>query len=446
MRPGSAQPAPGTNGYPQQSARPSFQPNGNQGGGPAGGSRPQDHGDWGDRTERIDRVNASGYPDPRPAGRGQGPAAPRTSGPLGRASGYGAAPSASPGYGPPPGRGRGDNARSDNAAWQAPDRREADRRDRGREPNGSRPAHARDATRSSGGADDDPLTSKAYSRSARSETDGRSYRAAARRSQAQATLTEQAETFITGRYQQSGQHQADRPGDYWYRDDAPTTMTQATAARYPAPNGQVPGTSAQGVAGPGIPGPGNQGPGNQGPGNHGGHPAQPGRGQAGTGHGQGPAHGGQPGRSGGQGVPGLPAAGGPGAVPYDRPSQPQRPAHREPEPHRQPGRPQLPAAAAPGNGLAVPGGAAGASGGAGGQNPYDSGVTGSYPYPGQAYGARQAATGPAQDGADDRYYRPPTSGGYPADRTSQGRSDQGRSDQGRSGYANDYPASSDRRY
>jgi hypothetical protein len=468
MRPGPAQPGSGTNGYPQPSARPSFQPNGYQaagsaggptGSGPAGGSRPQDRGDWGDRTERIDRVNASGYPDPRPAGRGQGSAAPRTSGPLGRAAGYGSAPPASPGFSPAAGRGRGDNARPENArpdntAWQAPDRREPDRNGHGRESSGSWPAQTRGATRPRGGADEDPLTSKAYSRSAQSETDGRSYRVAARRSQAQTQLTDQAETFITGRYQQSGQHRADRPGDYWYRDDAPASATQATAARYSAPNGQVPGTSAPGVPGPGSQGPGNHSSGNHSSGNHSGRPAQPGRGQAGTGrgpgssHGAGPAQGGQPGRGGAQGVPGLPGASGPGAAPYDRPSQP-RPGYREPEPNRQPSRPQLPAAAAPGNGLAVSGGASAASAGpstVGGQNPYDAGVAGSYPYPGQHYGPRQATTGPAPDVADDRYHRPSVSGGYPANGSGQGGSGQGRGDQGRNGYANGYPASSDRRH
>ena len=72
----------------------SYQPNGLAG-------RPQDNresdsrqadrsadrgADWGERTERIDRVNASGYPEPRGNSRSQGPARPgssRTSGPLG---------------------------------------------------------------------------------------------------------------------------------------------------------------------------------------------------------------------------------------------------------------------------------------------------------------------------------------------------------------------------
>jgi hypothetical protein len=442
-RPGPAQPGPGQNGFAQPVARPSFQPNGYQAGGAAAaqaGGRPQDRGDWGDRTERIDRVNASGYPDPRPSGRGQGPGGPRASGPLGRATGYGPGPSGTASYGAAPGRGRGDGARSDNgrpdnAGWQAPDRREPDRRDRGRDTSGAWPAQARGGSKPRGGAEEDPLTSTAYSRSAQSETDGRSYRVAARRSQAQTMLTEQAETFITGQYQQSSQQQTGRTGEYWYRDDAPTTTTQATAARYPAPGGQGP-----------------SGPGSHGAGSHGGHHAQPGRSQASAGHGQGQAHGGQPGqpsRNGGRAAPGLPSAGLPGGQ-YDaqqpRPSQQQR---QQPQ-QRQPSQAQLPAASPPaaGGGLSGAGGAnAGAPAGsrptgAGGENPYDSGITGSYPYSGQPYAARPAATtGPAQDGADDRYYRPSPADGYAA-----GGASQGRADRGRGGYGNGYPATRDRGY
>jgi hypothetical protein len=445
-RPGPAQPGPGPNGFPQPAARPSFQPNGQtagQAGGQAGG-RPQDRGDWGDRTERIDRVNASGYPDPRPSGRSQAPGGPRASGPLGRAAGYGPGPSGPSGYSAPQGRGRGDsvrpdNGRPDNAAWQPPDRREPDRRDRGRETSGAWPAHARGGSHSRGGAEDDPLTSKAYSRSAQAETDGRSYRVAARRSQAQTQLTEQAETFITGQYQQASQYQAGRNGEHWYRDDAPTTMTQATAARYPAPGGQ-----------------GQGGQGSQGPGNHGGHAAQPGRSQASAGHSQGQALGGQPGqpnRSGGRTAPGQPPAGLPSGQ-YDaqqpRPNQQQR---QQPQ-HRQPSQAQLPSAGHPGAGLpaaslppagAPNGGHAGGvpagprPTGAGGQNPYDSGANASYPYPSQSYAARTAATGPVQDGADDRYRRPSPADGHGAGGTSQGRADQDRN-----GYG--YPATGDRRY
>jgi hypothetical protein len=87
---------------------------------------------------------------------------------------------------------------------------------------------SRDPGRTSGGwpsAEDDPLTSKAFSRSALTDTDGRSYRAA-HRSQAPAdrraaALTEQTQTFGT-----NAQFQAD---------------PQAPTASYPAYNGQQPG-------------------------------------------------------------------------------------------------------------------------------------------------------------------------------------------------------------
>jgi hypothetical protein len=63
---------------------------------------------------------------------------------------------------------------------------------------------------------DDPLTSTAYSRSALTDTDGRSYRVAARRSQAQAKLTEQTESQLAGQYQQGSypryQGSGARPG------------------------------------------------------------------------------------------------------------------------------------------------------------------------------------------------------------------------------------------
>ena len=488
-RPGPAKPGPGANGFSQPAARPSFQPNGYQpagyqASGPAGG-RPQDRGDWGDRTERIDRVNAAGYPDQRPSGRGQGP------GTLG-ASGYQPAPTGTPSFTASPGRGRADNgrpesgrqdnARADNAAWQAPGRRDPGRRDHGRdngrevngrETSGGWPTQARGASPARGGGEDDPLTSKAYSRSAQAETDGRSYRVAARRSQAQTKLTDQAETFITGHYQQSSQYQSGRTGEYWYRDDAPTTISQATAGRYPAPVGQGTGTSGAGT---------------QGPGTHGGHAAQPARSQASPARGQLPANGGQPGMPGhnggraGSSLPStsIPGAGLPGGQ-YDgqqaRPAQPQRPPqHRQPQ-HRQP-QPQLPSAAlpaanpptagAPGGGYAgggAPTGSIGAGGAmsngaagtrptaAGGQNPYDSGVTGSYPYSNQTYNGRQATSGPAQGGpaqggTDDRYYRPAPADGYGAGQNggSHGPGGQGRADQGRNGYANGYPANGDRRY
>jgi len=264
--------------------------------------------------------------------------------------------------------------------------------------------------------DDDPLTSKAYSRAATTETDGRSYRAAARRSQAQTKLTDQAaETFISGQYQQPAQNQASRSGEYWqYRDDA-----QPSAGRYPAPGSQGPG------------------------GGQGGHQAQPGRGPAGPG--QGPGLGGQPsqpGRNPGRPGPGSGLPGGQYEAQQPRPSQQQRP-----QPQRQPGQQQVPSAGLPTTGPAAggPGGpsAAGPSGGraagTGGLNPYDSTVSGSYPYPGQPYPGRPAPANPAQDSTDDPYYRPSAPDGY-----GTGNASQGRTDQSRGGYG--YPASGDRRH
>ncbi len=98
--------APSTTG-----PRPSFQP----GSGPAAsrpaGGRPSDRAaDWGERTERIDRVDAAGYPEPRPNGRVQAPGRPSTptagatSGPFGATAAPGTV-----------GRGRIDNGRGDNS-------------------------------------------------------------------------------------------------------------------------------------------------------------------------------------------------------------------------------------------------------------------------------------------------------------------------------------------
>jgi hypothetical protein len=449
-RPGLAAPGTGSSGFGQTAPRPSFQPNGHQSGGaPASASgRPQGGGDW-DRTERIERVNASGYPDSRPASRSQAPGSAdrtRSSGPLGAPTSYGpGGPAAAAGRGRPdnsrpdnsrpdtgrpdtgrPELGRLDNGRADNGAWAAADRREPGR-DASREVSGawsaapSRGAHAR-------AADDDPLTSTAYSRSAQSETDGRSYRVAARRSQAQVQLTEQAETFITGGYQQQqpGQHPSGRTGEYWqYRDDTPTTITPAPAGRYQ--------------------GPGGQGPGNQGHAAQGGHHAQPSFTQAS------PAQPANPGR----GNPGRPASAGLPSGQYD--SQQPRPQQRQ-----QPQQRQLPAggasatgvptvslpAAGPASSAPPPSSPPGArqQPAAGGLNPYDSGATGSYPYP-----ARPAPAGPVQDAADDRYYRPSAAngqagGGAGQNGTSQNGTGQGRADQSRAGYGNGYPANGDRRY
>jgi hypothetical protein len=427
MRPGPAQPGPGASGSPQSAPRPSFQPtNGYQPGAAPSASRPQDRSDWGDRTERIERVNAAGYPEPRPASRSQG---------HGQAAGRGASGPLGLGTGAPATQGRG---RNDGGAWRAPERQVPDRqaperpaadrwepgRDSGRETSGSWPApvppRGGPAARTGTGTDDDPLTSKAYSRAATTETDGRSYRAAARRSQAQTMLTDQAaETFTSGQYQQPAQHQAGRSGEYWqYRDDA---QPSAGPGRYPAPGSQGPG------------------------GSQGGHQAQPGRGPAGPG--QGPGHGGQPSQSGrNPGRPGLPGAGSglPGGqyeAQQPRPSQQQRQ-----QPQRQPGQQQVPTAGLPTAGSASGGPAAagpggGRAAGTGGLNPYDTTVSGSYPYPGQSYPARSAPANPAQDSTDDQYYRPPAPDGH-----GTGSASQGRTDQSRGGYGNGYPASGDRRH
>jgi hypothetical protein len=412
------------NSFPQPALRPSFQPNSRQSGSlpgtapapaPAGG-RQQDRGDWGDRTERIERVNAAGYPEPRPGGRSQGlsspGAAPRSSGPLG--PGTSSSPGL-PGTHGTPGRGRGDNSARRGSDRPAPERREPDRRepsrDSGRDAGGPWPAPvpARGGSPARTGTDDDPLTSKAYSRAALSETDGRSYRVAARRSQAQVKLTEQtAETFINAQYQQG------RGNEQWqYRGEMPASSQQA--ASHQAPSHQAPSAGRY-----------------QAPGGQAGHGAQAGRGQAGPAQPSG--HGGQPGQPGrGSSRPGLPgaSAGRPGGQ-YE--AQPSRP----PQQQRQP---QLPAA---GQQASDPGSAR--PSGTGGLNPYDSVVPGSYPYPNQnqnqnrAYPTRPAPTGAAQDGADDRYQRPPAPDGYGTAGPGQGGGDRGRN-----GYGNGYPPSGGRR-
>jgi len=480
-RPGPNSPVSTSGGFPKQQppARPSFQPTSTRSGGmpsagpggPAGGgSRNGRQQDWGDRTERIERVNASGYPEPRPAARSQGPGSgsgrSRGSGPLGLGAGAsgmpGPVPGAVPGSPGVPGapvRGRGDNA-----AWRAPDRREPERqapdrqpsdrqapdrqapdrrvpgRDGGLEASGPWPAaaHARGAAPARGGSDDDPLTSKAYSRAAMSETDGRSYRVAARRSTAQAKLTEPAETFLSAPYQPAKTQQG-RGGDYWqYRDDTPAPVPQSPAAqsasgRYPALGGhQAPPGRGQG--GPGQPAPGHAGLGQAGPG-------------------QGPGRGSQPGFTpGNPGRPALPGAGTgprPGLPPAQYEAQQPR-SSQQPRPQ-----PQLPAAglpAAPPSSGSPAGPAANGPGGgrpgAGGQNPYDSGVTGSYPYSSQPYpGGRPVPGSPAEDGTGDPYYRPVPTGyaadAYPAAGTGQSRADY---EQGRTGYGSGYPATGDRRY
>jgi hypothetical protein len=164
-------------GLPQ----PTFQPNGAR-----AASRPPERPDWGERTERIDRVTATGYPEPRHGARPQDPRGQDSRGAL---------------------EGQG--------VW-------------GQDATGH---DARNQGRPRRGADDDPLTSKAWSRSALTDTDGRSYRVAARRAQVpgdrrEAALSEQTQTFSMPQYpadpqagtarnpgqgaQHSGQHPYDR--------------------------------------------------------------------------------------------------------------------------------------------------------------------------------------------------------------------------------------------
>lgn len=408
----NARPASGSGGFPQAAPRPSFQPNGYQPGAPAGsgpasgghgggspaGGRQQDRGDW-DRTERIERVNASGYPDQRPAARFQGaPVAP--------------SPASS-------GRGRDDGARADGGRadgdpWRTP-REPA--RDGGRDTGGWSPA-ARGPAPAHRGADDDPLTSNAYSRSALAETDGRSYRVAARRSQAQTKLTDQAETFITGQYQ-SGSYGTGYTGDY------PTASFQPADQRTDQRSGDYRQYRGDATATGG----------------------QPRSGQTPTG--QYPAYGGQPGYQsqpgrGGESAGRPGSAGGQYDVQQSRPSQQHTQSqHRPPGQPGQPGQAQAAAGGVPAGGRSPAGDAL---------NPYDAGITGSYPYPGQSYPARPAAAGSAQDGADDRYYRPSPQDGRAAGQSGVGHSGVGQSGAGQSGagqgvnYRTTYPAPPDRRY
>jgi hypothetical protein len=162
-------------------AQPTFQPNGAR-----AASRPPERPDWGERTERIDRVTATGYPEPRHSARPQDSRGQDSRGAL---------------------EGQG--------VWG----HDATGRD------------ARNHGRPRRGADDDPLTSKAWSRSALTDTDGRSYRVASRRAQVpddrrEAALSEQTQTFSMPQYpadpqagiarnpgqgtQHSGQHPYDR--------------------------------------------------------------------------------------------------------------------------------------------------------------------------------------------------------------------------------------------
>jgi hypothetical protein len=418
--PGQAQrPGSGSGAFPQSPPRPSFQPNGRQPGNSSAGGRQQDRGDWGDRTERIERVNASGYPDQRPNGRGTG--GPGTGG-LGTGGPSGA-----------PGRGR-----DDTGGWRTPDRREADRRESGRREgsadSGSWPVPARGGAPAWTGADDDPLTSQAYSRSSLTDTDGRSYRVAARRSQAQAMLTEQTESFITGQYQSvNGQYQSGHTGEY------PTAAFQPAGQRtgeYRQYQGDAPATAGYPAAG--------------GPRAYGGQDSRQAAGQPARAIG-GPA-------DSGAAAANWPAQ--PGGQQYDRQPQQQRPQAQSRPPAPLPAVP-LSAPVPAGNGpatesspVAQPGGGVPAKGGL---NPYDVAITGSYPYVGQAFPAAvpgsaqtgsapagSASAGPAQAGVDDPYYRPLPSNGYPS-RGDTGSGDPAQAGYG-AGYGNGYQDPRDRRY
>jgi hypothetical protein len=510
--------------------RPSFQPGSGPAAGRATGGRPS-AADWGERTERIDRVNAAGYPEPRANGRGQAPGRPG-----GSAAGAASDPFRAPAAPGTPGRGRVDNSRVDTGRidtgridngridgpdWRTPDRREQGR-DANREPNrasGGWPAAGRGGV---SGADragdrpgaDDPLTSTAYSRASASDSDGRSYRVAARRSQAQAKLTEQTQVFsaptgypsdqhrtgpyetgltgeyparqyetgaagapggarggqyqtgVTGEYP-TGQHRsagvsgvpgksaADqyRTGDYptgdyrgadyqtgeygHYRSDA-----QPSDARYAGYSGSQSGLSGQPSAAVGS-----------------GQPGQPSRrgqqapvGPGGLNTASGPnGFGGQPtgstGRASQPNAIGAPSGQYPAEQPRHRQHRPQsqppqsQPPQSQPslshaplshaplshaprahapqaQPPRQTVQPHVPTSGGQGangqGGGSPAGGAPSRSLPAGsGRNPYESAVTGSYPYPSQPYPARPGPSAnrtsdanPAADGRDGRYYRP----------------------------------------
>jgi len=462
-------------GFPAAAPRPSFQPNNFAAPAPAASRPPQDRGDWGERTERIERVNLSGYPEPRPAGRGQGEGQPTGHHP---AAGPGSAPSrpAAPPVpaGPAAGagahaRGRGDAGPADTGFRPAPDRREAARgpasRDSGHEAGGSIWSVPPRDTGPARGTDDDPLTSTAYSRSALNETDGRSYRVAARRSQAQTQLTDQTEGFVSGEYQQSqrrggltddyptasfqpvgqraGQHRQSSDDQYrgdqyrgeQYRDGGGASAAQQATVRYPAYGSQQgnpaqPDRSQQ--AAPGQPALGEP------------TASQPALGQSGFGSGYGPGSAAQPGRGGnGTSYPGSGAAGG-GRAANSLPVNDRAGGQYESRPpqHRQPGQPQ-PSASPLSAPVASPGQPGGAPSGPRsaappGHNPYDSGASGSYPYAGgQSYPDRSApapSAPPGQDDTDDRYYR-----------TDQAQQDQAQQNQGRPGYPPGYGAGQGRR-
>ena len=525
----------------QQPDRPSGPQGAYQPGGPAGrqldsretdGRQPDRGADWGERTERIERVNASGYPEPRANSRSQPPGrtgtpraadpfgAPTTSGPSRNSGSFGAPATSAPFGAVAAGRGS-DGARGESS-WaeggRGTDRRSPERRSPARDTDraslrnsGGWPAPGRDTdranARNSGGwpvagrggppadrvGDDDPLTSRAYSRRAVSDADGRSYAVAARRSQAQAQLTEEptatftaaasypsdryrarqydtgaTEVYPAARQYQAGatgeypaqypagtnaasaasraeRYQAGEYGQYQDRPQPPSPRYQAyggqpgshgspgpssasarrghSAAADPSGNGSASRsaapTAAGGPAGPSAP----HSAGEYGRSNGSGGPNGAGTSGRPSGPNQAAA---QPAQSAGQPVGGsgrvsLPSGSGPHSAQYPTQSalsgqqsrQPQQRPHSQPSRHAAPS--QLPAA---GSGGALGGGNSAAAAAprttsaTTGQNPYDSSVTGSYPYPSQPYPSRSAApstagpvpgaANPTVDGRDAR--------------------------------------------
>jgi hypothetical protein len=461
--PSPSGPGPGSFSPPQPSSRPSFQPNGfTQGGAPVGARQQPDRGDWGERTERIERVTETRAADPRqgraPSGASYAPSGTygpaRTSGPT---AAHGA-PAPLPG-GPGPARGRSD------ADWRTPERRPASRDLNAG--SGSRSAPDRGAAPARAKTDEDPLTSPAYSRAALRETDGRSYQVAARRSAAQTKLSD-ADTPLyaaTGGYP-TGQYAAHQPA-------AHQPAAHQPAGRQPAARQPTGRQSSAGQSAAGQPGNGHY-PAAQ-SGQHRADPAnQAGRYPSYTAHqdhspvdrATGAADHGRPAPSArGTGRVSLPGGSAQsagtgqstGAYETQQPRPPQRP-----QPQQQP-RQATARTAAPG----MPGtsnganGSAGSSGSparaagsmAGGLNPYDAAVTGSYPYPTQPYAGRSTTEAQPPEGADDRYYRPaepPSPAASPARPAGDGQAngaDYRRNGTGTGGYgSNGYGVPRDSRY
>jgi hypothetical protein len=236
-QPGYAQPGYTQSGYTQPSftqaapAQPSFQPNGTR----AAGRQPDraERADW-DRTERMDRV-AAGYPDPRLNGRAHD----------GR-SHDGRPNDGVPRDGVPrdgvPRDGRPQDGRGRDI-WS---------QDINGYDTGSQPRTGRT------GADDDPLTSKAYSRSALTDTDGRSYRAArlanGSSDRREAALTEETQAFstTTGSYPAEPQPAGARyPGSAGYGGQQPGQhpYDHGNTASYPYPGQPYPARPPQGQNG-----------------------------------------------------------------------------------------------------------------------------------------------------------------------------------------------------